>query len=81
MMQHTSLHLITERGLMISLSNNKKAEFPQFFFLPLPPPITGSVSFSLPIEIRSREEKRKKYGVPDIKILEKKKRWEDLNSF
>ena len=79
MMQHTSLHLITERGLMISLSNNKKAEFPQFFFLPLPPPITGSVS--LPIEIRSREEKRKKYGVPDIKILEKKKRWEDLNSF
>jgi len=27
----------------------------------------------LPIEIRSREEKRKKYGVPDVKILERKK--------
>ena len=79
MMQHTSLHLITERGLMISLSNNKKAEFPQFFFLPLPPPITGSVSVSLPTEIRSREQK--KYGVLDVKILERKKMWKGLNSF
>ena len=75
MMQHTSLHLITERGLMVSLSNNKTAKFPQFFFLPLPPPITGSVLVSLPTEIRSREQNRKKYGVPDVKILERKKRW------
>jgi hypothetical protein len=28
---------------------------------------------SLPTEIRSREENRKKYGVPDVKILERKK--------
>jgi hypothetical protein len=27
----------------------------------------------LPIEIRSREDNRKKYGVPNIKILERKK--------
>jgi len=35
----------------------------------------------LPTEIRSREENRKKYGVPDVKILERNKRWEGLNSF
>jgi hypothetical protein len=28
----------------------------------------------LPTEIRSREENRKKYGVPYVKILERKKR-------
>jgi hypothetical protein len=28
---------------------------------------------SLPTEIRSREENGKKYGVPDVKILERKK--------
>jgi hypothetical protein len=47
----------------------------------LPPPITGSVLVFLPTEIRSREENRKKYGVPDVNILERKKRWEGLNSF
>jgi hypothetical protein len=32
-------------------------------------------------EIRSGEENRKKYGVPDVKMPERKKRWKDLNSF
>jgi hypothetical protein len=31
--------------------------------------------------IRSGEENRKKYRVPDIKIPYIKKRWEGLNSF
>jgi len=62
----------------LSIPNNRLAKFPlYFFFLPLPPPITGSVSVSvsLPTQIRSREENRKKYGVSDVKILERKKRW------
>jgi hypothetical protein len=28
-----------------------------------------------------REENKNKYGVSDVKILERKKRWESLNSF
>ena len=32
-------------------------------------------------EIRSGEENRMKYGVPYVKMLERKKRWDGLNSF
>jgi hypothetical protein len=32
-------------------------------------------------EIRSGKENRNKYEVPDIKMLERKKRWEGLNDF
>jgi hypothetical protein len=32
-------------------------------------------------EIRSGEENRKKYGVPDVKIPERKKRWRALIVF
>jgi hypothetical protein len=35
----------------------------------------------LSIEIRSKEENRKKYRVLDVKIVEREKRWENLNSF
>jgi hypothetical protein len=40
----------------------------RFFFCLSFPNLIGSVSVSLPTEIRSREENRKKYGVTDVKI-------------
>ena len=47
---------------------------------------TGSVSASVHgyvnvAEIRSGEENRKKYGVSDVKMSERKKMWEGLSSF
>jgi hypothetical protein len=33
------------------------------------------------MEIRSGEENRKEYGVPNVNMVERKKKWEGLNNF
>ena len=39
------------------------------------------IALKLRREIRNGEGNRKKYGVPDVKMLERKKRWKGLNDF
>jgi hypothetical protein len=38
-------------------------------------------SLMVQTEIRSGEENRKEYGVPNVNKAERKKRWEGLNNF
>ena len=65
-------------------NNTKEAKFLACFFVP---PcrhwvdLEYGLGLAVQTDTRSGEENRKQYGVPDVNMLEKKKRWKDLNSF
>ena len=75
----------------VFIPNTKEAKFlPSKYFRPVLPlslarsrrcSVSVSVDLTLQTEIRSGEKNRKKYGVPDVKMPERNKRWEGLNSF